>query len=88
MKRLPPGAFRLTREERKIDEALLRGEYVPAPKKEHDRIKRMIARYRQKVWLRIRIRQGTLDGLKTQAKRRGVKYQTFIAEVLHRIAHN
>ena len=38
--------------------------------------------------IKIRINQGDLDALKARAKRRGVKYQAFITEVLHRMAHS
>jgi predicted DNA binding CopG/RHH family protein len=48
----------------------------------------MLARRKKDAVLNIRINQGDLDDLKAKAKRRGVKYQTFIAEVLHRVAHS
>ena len=78
----------LTREEQAIENALLRGEYVPADRKEFNKIARALAHWRNKTVLNIRINNGDLEALKTRAKRHGVKYQTFIAELLHRVAHS
>ena len=80
--------IKLTKYERQLEEELLKGEWVPGPKAEFDRIARMIARRKKDAVLNIRINQDDLDLLKAHAKRRGVKYQTFIAELLHRVAHH
>ena len=80
--------FKLTKYERELEESLLKGEWVPGSKAEFDEIARMLARRRKDAVLNIRINQGDLDALKTRARRRGVKYQTFIAEILHRVAHS
>ena len=80
--------MRLTREERAIEAALLRGEYVDLPKAEFEKIAQALAHRRKNAVLNIRINQGDLDALKARAKRHGIKYQTFIAELLHRVAHS
>ena len=80
--------FKLTKYERELEESLLKGEWVPGSKAEFDEIARAIARRRKDAVLNIRINQGDLDALKARAKRHGVKYQTFIAELLHRVAHS
>ena len=80
--------MKLTKYERQLEQELLRGEWVPGSKAEFDEIARAIARRKKDAVLNIRINQGDLDALKARAKRRGVKYQTFIAEVLHRVAHS
>ena len=80
--------MRLTREERAIEAALLRGEYVDLPKAEFEKIAQALAHRRKNAILNIRINQGDLDALKAHAKRHGVKYQTLIAELLHRFAHS
>lgn len=77
-----------TREEQAIENAIGRGEYVPGSRKEFREIAQVLARRRKNVVLNIRINQGDLDALKARAKRHGVKYQTFIAELLHRVAHS
>jgi predicted DNA binding CopG/RHH family protein len=80
--------IKLTKYERELEEALLKGELVPGSKAEFDEIAQMLARRKKDAVLNIRINQGDLDDLKAKAKRHGVKYQTFIAEVLHRVAHS
>jgi predicted DNA binding CopG/RHH family protein len=78
--------MKLTREEKRIEEASLRGEYVSVSKKEFNRIKRMLDERKKSTVIKIRINNGDLQSLKKKAAKMGVKYQTFIAEVLHRIA--
>ena len=80
--------IKLTKYERELEHALLKGELVPGTKAEFEEIARAIARRKKDAVLSIRINVGDLDALKTLAKRHGVRYQTFIAEVLHRIAHS
>ncbi|MBI2095756.1 MAG: antitoxin [Candidatus Omnitrophica bacterium] len=79
--------IKLTREEKTIEDALVRGEYVPVSKEKFEEIARAIETHRKNAVLNIRINQGDLDALKTKAKKLGVKYQTFISEILHRVAH-
>lgn len=78
--------IKLTREEREIEEAAERGELVPVSKERFEEIKQALERRKKDAVLNLRINQGDLDNLKHKAKKMGVKYQTFIAEVLHRVA--
>ena len=80
--------IKLTKEEEAIEGALVSGEYVLVSKEEHNRIATALASRRKNAVLNIRINQGDLDNLKQKAKRLGVKYQTFISELLHKIAHS
>lgn len=80
--------IKLTKYEREIEEALLRGEYVPASKEHFDQIARALAARRKNAVLNIRMNNQDLESLKQKAKKLGVKYQTFIAEILHRVAHS
>ena len=79
--------MKLTREEKKIEAELERGEWVEAPKEEFDRIAKMLELRRKDAVLNIRVNGNDLKLLKQKAKKRGIKYQTFISEILHRIAH-
>ncbi|MBI3307081.1 MAG: antitoxin [Candidatus Omnitrophica bacterium] len=76
--------MKLRKWEREIEEALLRGEYVLASEEEHEEIRRALAKYRKESVLNMRINTQDLKDLKRKAKKLGVKYQTFIAEILHR----
>ena len=80
--------IRLTKYEQELERSLASVEWVPGSKAEFDEIARMLARRKKDAVLNIRINQGDLDALKARAKRHGVKYQTFIAELLHRVAHS
>lgn len=61
--------------------------YVDVPKEEFDRIARALEARRKDTVLNLRINSNDLGLLKDKAKKLGVKYQTFIAEVLHQVAH-
>ena len=76
----------LTRQERQIEEALVQGEYVNVSKTEFDHIASAIAARKKDAVLNLRINSGDLESLKRKAQRLGVKYQTFISEILHRVA--
>lgn len=78
--------MKLTKQEREIERALIRGEYVSVSKERFQEIAEAIAARRKDAVLNIRINNGDLENLKLKAKRLGVKYQTFIAEILHRAA--
>ena len=79
---------KLTPYERRIEEAAERGEYQPASQEEFEELARALEARKKDAVLNIRINQGDLDALKQKARKLGVKYQTFIAELLHRIAHS
>ncbi len=80
--------LKLTKYERGISEAIERGEYVKSSKKELEEIKSAIEAYRKNAVLHIRINEAVLQKLKEKAHKAGVKYQTFIAEILRRVAHS
>jgi len=80
--------IKLTRYEREVEAASERGEYVPVPKEEFDRIAKAIEARRKDAVLNIRVNRHDLESLKQKAAKLGVKYQTFIAEILHRVAQN
>jgi predicted DNA binding CopG/RHH family protein len=79
--------LRLMKDEREIEKAIKRDEFVdvsPEKFKEiADAIARSISRRKKEAMLSIRINQGDLDNLKKKAKHYGVPYQTFISEILH-----
>jgi len=78
--------LKLNKYERAISKAIDRGEYVAGSPKETERIREAIASYRKNAILHIRINENILQSLKVKAKKIGVKYQTFIAEILRHAA--
>ena len=78
--------IKLTRQEKAIEDALLKGEYVNASKKDFDEITQALEIRKKDAVLNVRINQYDLESLKQKAKRLGIKYQTFISEILHKVA--
>lgn len=77
---------RLTRSEQAIEHSLLGGEYRDVSKTSFEDIAQSIARRRKDAVISIRVNSQDLKHIKTKAKKLGVGYQTFIAEMLHRVA--
>ena len=80
--------IKLTKYERQVEKDLVQGVYRDVPKAQFDEIVRALELRRKNAVLNIRINRGDLESLKLKAKKLGVKYQTFIAELLHRVAHS
>ena len=78
--------IKLTRREKAIEEALLKGEYVDVKGEEFSAIAQAIKTRKRDRVLNIRVNSHDLENIKHRAKRLGIKYQTFISEFLHRLA--
>ena len=78
---------KLSRGAREIEAALLRGEYRDVDESEFQEIAQAVAHRRKDAVLNIRVNSQDLMTTKAKAKRHGIRYQTFISELLHRIAH-
>ena len=76
----------LTKSERAVEQALLRGEYADVNKSTFEELAETIARRRKDAVISIRVNSQDLRQIKGKAKRLGVRYQTLISEVLHRVA--
>lgn len=77
--------IKLTREEKAIEDHI--DEFVPVGHKEMAQIVQAIAGRKKDAVLNIRISRNDLDCLKQRARKLGIKYQSFITEILHRVAH-
>lgn len=78
--------FKLSTNEKTIEKALLRGKYRPVSDGELKDIARAIEQKKKDTVLNIRLNSQDLKRLKMKARRLGLPYQTFIAEILHRFA--
>ena len=78
--------IKLSRSEKAIEAALVRGEYRPVKKAEFDRIAEAIAKRKKDAVLNIRINRGDLESIKYKAKKMGIPYQTFVSELIHQYA--
>lgn len=78
--------IKLNSQEKEIEKGLLEGTYTPVSKKDFQDISEAIAKRKKDSVLNIRVNSHDLKNIKQKAKKLGVKYQTFIAEVLHKVA--
>ena len=78
--------IRLTRQEKAIEDDLVNGKYVDVSKAEFSRIAEALEARKKDAILHIRVNSADLHNIKLKAQKLGVKYQTFISEVLHRLA--
>lgn len=78
--------IKLTKQERAAEDALLRGEYVSVSKEKFAEIAAALEARKKDAVLNIRVNSYDLENIKQKAQKLGVKYQTFISEVLHKVA--
>jgi predicted DNA binding CopG/RHH family protein len=76
--------IKLSRYEKAIEKEA--DKYVNVSKEEFEEISRILAAYKKDAVLNIRINSRDLKDIKAKAQKLGVRYQTFIAEILHRVA--
>lgn len=78
--------IKLTKQEKEIENALIAGKLIDIEKDELEIISQAISRRKKDAVLNIRINNEDLKSIKQKAKKLGIKYQTLISEVLHKIA--
>jgi predicted DNA binding CopG/RHH family protein len=77
---------KLTKNEKKIERALIKGEYLDVGKAEFEAVAQSLAMRKKDAVLNIRVNREDLENIKRKAKKYGVKYQTLVSEWFHRIA--
>jgi predicted DNA binding CopG/RHH family protein len=77
---------KLTKEEKEIENALLRGEYIPIKGKELKNIEKALKLRKKDITMTIRVNSEDIEKIKNKAKKLGVKYQSYISEVIHQVA--
>ena len=78
--------IKLTREEQWIEDHA--EEFVPVSREKFEMIKQAIERRKRDAVLNIRVNSFDLAQLKQKAQKLGIKYQSFISEILHKVAQN
>jgi predicted DNA binding CopG/RHH family protein len=78
--------MKLTSEERKIEKDLLAGVYKPVSESDFRAISEAIERRKKDTVLNIRVNSKDLEFIKNKARKLGIKYQTFISEIIHKVA--
>ena len=85
MRKIDINKIKLTRYERQIEDEM--DQYVPVSKEENEQIRKAIEAYKKDAILHMRINKQVLDKIKKRAAKLGVRYQTFIAEILKKMVH-
>lgn len=78
--------IKLTKEEKAIEESLMNGKLVPIKGKQLEMIEKSLRSRKKDVTMTIRINKEDIEKIRKKAKKLGVKYQTYISEVLHQVA--
>jgi len=78
--------IKLTRQEKAVEDSLLKGEYTNVGKSDFEAIAESIAARKKDAVLNVRVNSRDLATIRQRAQKLGIKYQTFISEVIHRIA--
>lgn len=78
--------FKLTKEEQWIEDHM--EEFVPASREVFNKIAQALEARRKDAVLNIRVNSLDLAQLKQKAQKLGIKYQSFISEILHKVAQN
>ena len=76
--------IKLTKQEQWIEDHA--EEFVPVTGPGYDAIVAALERRKKDAVLNIRINQYDLNHLKEKARKAGIKYQTFISEILHKVS--
>ena len=77
---------RLSKYESKVEKDIEAGAFVEADPEFFERVSEAVAARRKDAVLNVRVNRQDLELIKKKARRLGVKYQTVIAEVIHRLA--
>lgn len=78
--------IKLTTYEKELEKDLLQGVYIPVKQNDFLSIAESVAHRKKDKVLNIRVNSQDLSSLKHKAEKLGLKYQTFISEVLHKVA--
>ncbi len=77
---------KLTKEEREVEIALLRGEFKPLKGKELEIIEKALKARKKDITMTIRVNSEDIKRIKDKANKLGIKYQSYISEIIHQVA--
>ena len=78
--------LKLTKEEKGVENALLSGEYKPLKGKELKNIEKTLKARKKDITMTIRVNSEDIEKIKSKAKEKGIKYQSYISEIIHQVA--
>ena len=77
---------RLSQEEKEVETALLKGEFKPLRGKKLEKIEHALRARKKDVTMTIRVNSDDIEKIKHKASKLGIKYQSYISEILHQVA--
>ena len=77
---------KLNADEKEIVEAIERDEFVPVTGKQLEDVANAIAARKKDTSLTIRVNSRDINRIKKMAQRKGIAYQSYISEVIHKVA--
>ena len=78
--------IRLTKEEKEVENALLSGEFKSLKGKELESIENALKTRKKNITMTIRVNSEDVEKIKEKANRLGIKYQSYISEIIHQVA--
>lgn len=78
--------IKLDAEEKELLEAIARGEFVPVGGKELRAVADAVAARKKDMTLTIRVNSKDINRIKKLAQAKGIPYQSYLSEVIHRVA--
>ena len=78
--------LKLTKEEKEIENDLLGGEFKPIKGKELENIENALKSRKKDITMTIRVNSEDIEKIKDKAKKLGIKYQSYISEIIHQVA--
>ncbi len=78
--------IRLDAEEKKIMGAIERDEFVPVTGKELREVANALAARKKDRTLTIRVNSLDIERIQKMARTKGIPYQSYLSEVIHRVA--
>ena len=76
----------LSEEEKEMTESIEKDEFVPVTGIELKDVAESIAARKKDMTLTIRVNHKDINRIKKMAQKRGIPYQSYISEVIHRVA--
>ena len=80
--------IKLNAEEKEISKAIERDEFIPVTGKQHDDVVNAIAARKKDASLTIRVNSRDINRIKKMAQKKGIAYQSYISEVIHKVAES
>ena len=77
---------RLSQEEKEVETALLKGEFKPLQGRKLKKIEGALGARKKDVTMTIRVNSQDIEKIKNKANKLGIKYQSYISEILHQVA--